>query len=76
MPGVHHVVPIQSGIFSGVAVVAGDTWDSNKGRDALEIQWEKGKNADFDSDRFIDRLKAAFDRKATRSAGRGIRSRA
>ena len=61
VPGVHHVVPIQSGIFSGVAVVAGDTWTAMKGRDALDIQWDKGNNADFDSDRFIDRLKAAFD---------------
>jgi isoquinoline 1-oxidoreductase beta subunit len=60
--GVRHVVPVQSGIFGGVAVVADNTWAAMKGRDALSVHWDRGPNPDFDSDRFIETLKGAFDR--------------
>ena len=59
VPGVRHVVPIHSGIFGGVAVAADDTWAAMKGREALEVKWDAGKHADFDSDRFIESLKSA-----------------
>ncbi|MGH9748279.1 MAG: molybdopterin cofactor-binding domain-containing protein [Candidatus Acidiferrales bacterium] len=58
--GVRYVVPIHSGISTGVAVVADDTWSAMKGREALRIEWDHGKNADFDSERFIERLKGSF----------------
>jgi isoquinoline 1-oxidoreductase beta subunit len=58
--GVRHVVPIRGGIFTGVAVVAGNTWSAMKGREVLEVVWDKGPNSDFDSDRFIEKLKAGF----------------
>jgi isoquinoline 1-oxidoreductase beta subunit len=61
VPGVKRVVPIKSGISTGVAVVADDTWSAMKGRDALTVQWNRGRYADFDSDRFIETLKSAFD---------------
>jgi isoquinoline 1-oxidoreductase subunit beta len=61
VPGVRHVVPIRSGIFGGVAVVADNTWAATKGREALHVEWDQGNNADFDSDRFIGSLKRAFD---------------
>ena len=57
--GVRHVVPIQSGIATGVAVVADNTWAALQGRDALTVNWDPGPNADFDSDRFIQGLEAA-----------------
>lgn len=58
--GVRHVVPIDAGIFPGVAVVADHTWAAMKGRDALEIQWAKTEGSDFDSTRFIAGLKQSF----------------
>jgi isoquinoline 1-oxidoreductase beta subunit len=60
VPGVRHVVQIRSGIFGGVAVVADNTWAAMKGKEALRVEWDKGKASDFDSDRFIDKLKSSF----------------
>ncbi len=45
-PGVERVVQVPS----GVAVVAKDFWSANKGRDALEIDWDLGPGALIDSD--------------------------
>ncbi len=58
--GVRHVVPIRSGISTGVAVVADNTWAALKGRDALSVKWDPGPAPNFDSDRFIETLKEAF----------------
>ncbi|MGC2062364.1 MAG: xanthine dehydrogenase family protein molybdopterin-binding subunit [Thermodesulfovibrionales bacterium] len=41
VPGVKDVFQIPS----GVAVVATDFWSANKGRDALEVEWDLGENA-------------------------------
>jgi len=59
LPGVRHVVPISSGIFPGVAVLAEHTWAAMKGCEALTVEWERGANSGFESGRFIDGLKAA-----------------
>src|ERR1051325_11396424 len=56
IPGVKHVVPISSGIYSGVAVVAENTWAALKGRDALHVEWEKTADSSFDSDQFMRKL--------------------
>jgi len=55
MPGVRHVVPITSGIATGVAVVADHTWAAMKGREALRVEWDLGPNQSFDSDDFLQR---------------------
>jgi len=55
--GVRHVVPINSGIHAGVAVVADCTWAAIQGREALHVEWDPGPNADFDSDRFVKQWK-------------------
>ncbi len=39
--------------LGGIVVVADNTWSALKGRDALEITWEKGKNANYNSDSYI-----------------------
>ena len=39
-------------LASGVAVVATSTWAALKGREALEIDWEPGPNADDSSEKF------------------------
>src|SRR5437899_5287728 len=44
-PGVRHVVQISS----GVAVVADGYWPAKKGRDALDVSWDEGSNAQVSS---------------------------
>jgi isoquinoline 1-oxidoreductase beta subunit len=58
IPGVRHVVPIKSGIATGVAVVAENTWAAIRGRDALRVEWEAGNNRDFNSDDYMRHLEA------------------
>src|SRR2546422_3627348 len=45
VPGVRHVVQISS----GVAVVADGYWPAKKGRDALDVAWDEGSNAQVSS---------------------------
>jgi isoquinoline 1-oxidoreductase beta subunit len=59
IPGVRHVVPIKSGIATGVAVVADHTWAAMKGVEALEVTWDAGPNQDFDSDVFLREMESA-----------------
>jgi isoquinoline 1-oxidoreductase beta subunit len=54
--GVKHVVPVYSGFSGGVAVVATSTWSAIRGREALNIVWDKGPNAEFSSDLFMRQL--------------------
>jgi len=58
--GVRHVVPVKSGISTGVAVVADTTWAALKGREALRVQWKEGPHRDFDSDRFTQTMQSAL----------------
>jgi isoquinoline 1-oxidoreductase beta subunit len=60
VPGVRHVVPVTTGISTGVAVVADDTWSAIQGRDALLVKWDPGPNRDFDSDRFVREMEDAL----------------
>jgi isoquinoline 1-oxidoreductase subunit beta len=59
VPGVRKVVPVKSGIYTGVAVVADNTWAAMKGREALRVTWDPGPNKHFDSDKFMNTLKEA-----------------
>jgi len=72
--GVRHVVEIPAGgpgVFSagGVAVVAENTWAAIQGRDALEIQWERGPHAGESS----ETLRAQF-RQLVAQPGKVIRN--
>jgi isoquinoline 1-oxidoreductase beta subunit len=58
-PGVRHVVPVRTGIATGVAVVADNTWAALKGRDALHVEWDLGPNQYFDSDVFLKEMETA-----------------
>ena len=60
VPGVRHVVPIRSGVATGVAVVADHTWAAMKGADALEVTWDPGPNRNFDSDQFLQQMEQAL----------------
>lgn len=46
-------------IPTGVAVVAEHTWAAIKGRNALQIQWDPGPHAAFDTDRHAGALEQA-----------------
>ena len=43
----------KSGISTGVAVAADNTWAALKGRDALQVKWNPGPNRNFDSDELL-----------------------
>jgi isoquinoline 1-oxidoreductase beta subunit len=45
------------GPLGGVAVIATNTWAAFKGKEALEIQWNYGKNEGYDSDKYMSELK-------------------
>jgi len=44
--------------LGGVAVIATDTWAAIQGREALEIEWEAGANASYDSTTYGQELRA------------------
>lgn len=78
VPGVLKVVQIPAftgaPVFQplgGVAVVARNTWAAMQGRAALEIEWDDGANASYDSVRYRTTLEAAARRsaKVLRNAG-------
>ncbi|WP_254560059.1 xanthine dehydrogenase family protein molybdopterin-binding subunit [Dyadobacter diqingensis] len=57
VPGVHKVITVKgaglpatlSKPLAGVAVIADNTWSAIKGCELLEIEWELGPNASYDS---------------------------
>ncbi|MGY0638772.1 MAG: molybdopterin cofactor-binding domain-containing protein [Paraglaciecola chathamensis] len=55
----------------GVAIVANNTWAAMKGRRALTVTWDDGKNADYNSEAFKQSLlaKVATPQKSIRSIG-------
>jgi isoquinoline 1-oxidoreductase beta subunit len=54
LPGVQHVVTIDS----GVAVVANDYWSATKGREALRVTWDEGAHATLSTEQLKARFKA------------------
>ena len=78
VPGVVKVVQIEGRPLpsefqplGGVAVVAKNTWAAIKGREALNIQWDDGPNAGYDSIAYRKELEAAALKpgKVVRSSG-------
>ena len=77
--GVLKVIPIKGGdipmtIFkplSGVAVVADNTWAAIKARDLLEVEWDLGPNAVYDSAAHIEELKKEIVKAGTVRRVRG-----
>ena len=66
VPGVRHVVPLpapappaQAQPLGGVAVIADHTYAAMRGRAALDITWDAGPNAEYDSQRYTEQLLAA-----------------
>lgn len=84
VPGVLKVISIKgAGLpatlnkpLSGVAVIAENTWAAIKGRDLLEVEWDFGPNADYDSAKHIEELTAAVQQAGTVRRNRGDFSKA
>ena len=69
MPGVIDVVQIDGfnivpgfSPLGGVAVLADSTWNAWQGRDALEIEWDHGANASYNSDEYAAALKESVSK--------------
>ena len=60
-PGVRDVIRISSGI----AVVADDAWSALRGREALHIEWDFGRNANLDSAHLERELREALEKRGT-----------
>lgn len=63
VPGVEQVVQLPDGTppfafhaLGGLAVIASNTWAAFQGRDKLQIEWDYGANADYDSDVYREAL--------------------
>lgn len=66
VPGVKRVIEIPAPTppykyqpWGGVAVLAENTWAAMRGRAALDITWEDGPNASYDSDTYREQLAAS-----------------
>ncbi|MGM0583313.1 MAG: molybdopterin cofactor-binding domain-containing protein [Pseudomonadota bacterium] len=55
------IPPAKFAPLGGVAVVAENTWAAIRGRDALEIEWEDGPHGGYDSDAFLEEMKATAE---------------
>ncbi|MGE0590685.1 MAG: molybdopterin cofactor-binding domain-containing protein, partial [Cyclobacteriaceae bacterium] len=64
VPGVLKVFTLDSPDFplqlhrplGGVVVVADNTWSAIKGRDALNVEWDKGVNGGYDSVEYVESM--------------------
>lgn len=69
VPGVVEVVEIPgfrgAPLFQplgGIAVCATSTWAAIQGREALEIEWDHGPNASYNSDEYVKQLKETVNK--------------
>ncbi len=49
LPGVRFVLPVETPTHSGIAVLALNTWQAMKGREALVIEWDTPANSTLDT---------------------------
>jgi isoquinoline 1-oxidoreductase beta subunit len=67
LPGVRKVVAVPS----GVAVVADHFWAAQRGRAALEVEWEPGPGAEFDSAEYLATLRKLVQARGEVAADNG-----
>ena len=58
-------------LLGGVAVLASNTWSAQQGRAALEIEWDLGPNAEYDSEKYREELMASCCKEGTSVLNRG-----
>ncbi|MFY0653271.1 MAG: xanthine dehydrogenase family protein molybdopterin-binding subunit [Cyclobacteriaceae bacterium] len=51
--------------LGGIVVVADNTWAALKGREALEVEWDYGPNADYSSIEYIEGLEKSLENAKT-----------
>jgi hypothetical protein len=61
--------PVVFQALGGVAVIASNSWAALRGRDLLEIEWDEGANADYDSAEYRVKLQ-----ETTRKPGTPLRT--
>lgn len=61
-------LPAQFHPLAGIAVIATNTWSAQQGRENLEIEWDLGANAHYDTDAYLKQLS---DMPLTGSAAKG-----
>ncbi len=52
------------GMLGGVAVIANNTWSAFQGKNNLNIEWEKGVNGSYDTEKFKEKLVSRVHNKA------------
>ena len=73
MPGVLKVVEIPASTFpagfevpmGGIAIIADNTWAAIAARKELQIEWDLGTNADYDTVAYINEMKSKIKKKGT-----------
>jgi isoquinoline 1-oxidoreductase beta subunit len=73
VPGVEAVIelsgpppgPVFFAPLGGIAVVASNTWAATEGRSKLNVQWDGGPNADYDSTAFRAEMEATAEAPGT-----------
>lgn len=78
VPGVERVIALPASEppaafkpLGGVAVIASSTWAALKARDLLEIEWDDGPNADYDSTSYREALLGAVRQPGTAQRNEG-----
>jgi len=79
VPGVLKVITVKGGDIpptieqplSGVAVIAENTWAAIKGRDLLEVTWDLGPHASYQSAQQLEELSKEVQKKGTLRRNRG-----
>jgi isoquinoline 1-oxidoreductase subunit beta len=59
VPGVRDIVQVSSGYTAGVAITADSVWSALRAREALQVEWEAGAGATFNSDEHYEKLRRA-----------------
>jgi isoquinoline 1-oxidoreductase beta subunit len=61
IPGVREIVRVTTGLSTGVAVTADNTWAALQGASLLAVTWDPGVNRNFNSQEYFKQLHAALD---------------
>jgi isoquinoline 1-oxidoreductase beta subunit len=59
IPGARDIVPVSSGYAAGVAITADSVWSALQAREALQVEWQAGPGATFNSDEHYEKLRHA-----------------
>lgn len=61
----YSIMPAKFAPLGGIAVVASNTWAAIQGREVLDISWDSGPHAEYDSASFMTEMVAEAERPGT-----------